>query len=108
MPLTFQEETKLREAFSAIERERRESLRAMFNDTHLRPKSRVEDAKTLAKSAKDAKKSLAAIPGVGVPDLSLPDMNLPSLNLNLFKGWTCGSWWISPCRASRFPTLTST
>ncbi|SHN16467.1 hypothetical protein SAMN05192549_10579 [Duganella sacchari] len=86
MPLTFQEETKLREAFSAIERERRESLRAMFNDTHLRPKSRVEDAKTLAKSAKDAKKSLAAIPGVGVPDLSLPDMNLPSLNLNLFKG----------------------
>ena len=86
MPLTFQEEIQLKEAFALIDKERKESLRAMFDGTQLRPKSRVEDAKALAKSAKDCKKAIGAIPGVGVPDVNMPNLSMPQLNLNLFKG----------------------
>ncbi|RFP08962.1 MULTISPECIES: hypothetical protein [unclassified Duganella] len=81
MPLTFNEEIALQAAFMHIKRERKESLRAMFNGTQLRAKSRVEDAKTLAKDAKDCKKKLGAIPGVAVPHFSVPQ-----LNIDLFKG----------------------
>ncbi|ELX12943.1 hypothetical protein Jab_1c15590 [Janthinobacterium sp. HH01] len=81
MPLTFNEEIALQAAFMHIKRERRESLQAMFNGTQLRPKSRVEDARTLAKDAKDCKKKLSAIPGVAVPHFSVPQ-----LNIDLFKG----------------------
>jgi hypothetical protein len=81
MTLTFKEEIELQAAFMHIKRERRESLHAMFNSTQLRPKSRVEDAKTLAKDAKDCKKKLGAIPGVAVPHFSVPQ-----LNIDLFKG----------------------
>lgn len=83
MPLTMQEEIALRAAFMEIQRERKASLRVMFAGTQLKPKSRLEDAMTLAKEAKTLKKELAAVPGVGIPDLSLP---IPSLNVNLFKG----------------------
>ncbi|GJI88166.1 MULTISPECIES: hypothetical protein [Duganella] len=81
MPLTFKEEIELQAAFMHIKRERRESLQAMFGGTQLRAKSRVEDAKTLAKDAKDCKKKLGAIPGVAVPHFSIPQ-----LNIDLFKG----------------------
>ena len=56
MPITFEEEIELQAAFMHIKRERKESLSAMFSGTQLKPKSRVEDAKTLAKDAKDCKK----------------------------------------------------
>lgn len=62
MPLTFKEEIELQAAFMHIKRERRESLQAMFGGTQLRAKSRVEDAKTLAKDAKDCKKNWAPFP----------------------------------------------
>lgn len=81
MPLTFKEEIELQAAFMHIKRERKESLKAMFGGTQLRAKSRLEDAKTLAKDAKDCKKKLAAIPGVAVPHFSVPQ-----LNIDLFKG----------------------
>jgi hypothetical protein len=81
MPITFEEEIELQAAFMHIKRERKESLNAMFSGTQLKPKSRVEDAKTLAKDAKDCKKKLAAIPGVAVPNFSVPE-----LNIDLFKG----------------------
>ncbi|MES2164552.1 MAG: hypothetical protein V4476_25640 [Pseudomonadota bacterium] len=81
MPLTFKEEIELQAAFMHIKRERKESLRAMFSGTQLKPKSRVEDAKTLAKDAKECKKKLGAIPGVAVPHFSVPQ-----LNIDLFKG----------------------
>lgn len=81
MPLTFNEEIALQAAFMHIKRERKESLKAMFGGTQLRPKSRLEDAKTLAKEAKECKKKLGALPGVSVPDISPLE-----LNLNLFKG----------------------
>jgi hypothetical protein len=81
MPLTFAEEIELRAAFMEIQRERKESLRQMFAGTQLRAKSRVEDAKTLAKEAKAAKEKVAAIPGVG-----LPGLDVPSLNVKIFDG----------------------
>jgi hypothetical protein len=81
MPLSSQEETQLRLAFVEIDNERKESLRKMFAGTQLKPKSRLEDAKTLAQSAKASKDKLAAVPGIAIPNL-----NIPTLNLNLFKG----------------------
>ena len=81
MALTFKEEIELQAAFMHIKRERKESLRAMFAGTQLKPKSRVEDAKALAKSAKESKDKLAALPGVTIPKL-----DVPTLNINLFKG----------------------
>lgn len=81
MALTFQEEIELQAAFMHIKRERRESLQAMFAGTKLKPKSRLEDAKTLAKSAKACKDSLEALPGVAIPSL-----NVPALNIGLLKG----------------------
>lgn len=81
MALTFKEEIELQAAFMHIKRERKESLRAMFVGTQLKPKSRLEDAKTLAKSAKECKDKLAAVPGVAIPRL-----DVPTLNINIFKG----------------------
>ena len=81
MPLSSKEESELQTAFLMIKREREESLRTMFTGTQLKPKSRIEDAKTLAKSAKECKDKLAAVPGVAIPRL-----DVPSLNINLFKG----------------------
>lgn len=80
MALTFNEEIALQAAFMHIKRERRESLQAMFQGTKLRPKSRLDDAKALKKSAEDVKKKLAAVPGVAIPEL-----DVPSFNLSLFK-----------------------
>ncbi|HVZ46858.1 MAG TPA: hypothetical protein VHA82_23830 [Ramlibacter sp.] len=81
MPLTFTEEIELRAAFMEIQRERKESLRQMFTGTQLVAKSRVEDAKTLAKEAKAAKEKVGAIPGVG-----LPELDMPSFNVKIFDG----------------------
>ena len=53
----------------------------MFAGTQLKSKSRVQDAKTLAKEAKTVKEKLAAVPGVHVPNIQAP-----SLNIDIFKG----------------------
>lgn len=81
MPITFAEEIELRAAFMAIKKERKDSLRLMFAGTQLKPKSRLEDAKTLAKEAKACKQKLAAVPGVSVPSL-----DVPSLNIDILRG----------------------
>ena len=81
MALSFAEEIELRAAFMEITRERKESLRRMFAGTQLKPKSRIKDAQTLAKEAKEVKKKIAAVPGVSVPSL-----DIPSLNVNIFHG----------------------
>lgn len=83
MALTFQEEIALRAAFMEIQRERKQSLRAMFEGTRLVRKSKLEDAKEVVKEAKKAKKIVDQIPGVKAPDLDNPFGNL---NLNLLKG----------------------
>ena len=49
MALTFQEEIALRAAFMEIQRERKQSLRAMFEGTRLVRKSKLEDAKEVLK-----------------------------------------------------------
>ncbi len=79
--LSFKEELELEAAFMHIKRERRESLKVMFEGTQLRAKSRREDAQTLAKSAKECKDKLKALPGVDIPKL-----DVPSLNVHLFDG----------------------
>ena len=72
MPLTFKEELALRVAFMAIQTERKQALRAMFEGTQLKPKSLVQDAKDLAKEAKKAKKLASSIPGISPPNLQVP------------------------------------
>ena len=79
--LSFKEELELEAAFMHIKRERRESLKVMFEGTQLRAKSRREDAQTLAQSAKECKDTLKALPGVNIPKL-----DVPSLNVHLFDG----------------------
>ncbi|HAT32152.1 MAG TPA: hypothetical protein DCW29_15240 [Janthinobacterium sp.] len=81
MALTFKEEIELQAAFMHIKRERRESLQAMFGGTKIRAKSRVEDAKALLSSAKECKKTLAALPGVNIPNFAVPE-----LNIDIFRG----------------------
>lgn len=83
MPLSPTEEIELRAAFSAIDKERKDSLRAMFAGTQLQPRSRIADAKTLADEAKAVKAKVAAVPGVGIPSLNAPSLNL---NLSIFHG----------------------
>ena len=83
MALTFQEEIALRAAFMEIQRERKQSLRAMFEGTRLVRKSKLEDAKEVLKEAKKAKKLAEQIPGITPPNLNNP---FGSLNLNLLKG----------------------
>ncbi len=81
MTLSATEQLALDEAFRALEKERKEALRAMFGGTQLEPRSHVADAKTLAKEAKAAKEKIGEVPGLHVPTL-----NAPSLNLAIFKG----------------------
>jgi hypothetical protein len=81
MTLSFQEEIALNAAIMAIKRERSTSLNSMFSGAQLAPKSRLQDAKTLANEAKDCKKKIEAVPGLAIPNLALP-----ALNVNIFKG----------------------
>jgi len=86
VPLTMQEEIRFRAAFMEIKRERRESLRQMFQGTRLVPKSLLDDAKTMATDAKAAVTAVGKVPGVQAPNLALLKVDVPSLNLRLFNG----------------------
>src|SRR5258706_4770118 len=86
VPLTMQEEIRFRAAFMEIKRERRESLKQMFQGTRLVPKSLLQDAKKMATDAKAAVKAVGKVPRVHAPKSRRMKVDLPSLQIHLFYG----------------------
>ena len=80
MGLSFNEEIALRAALMAVRQERKDSLRNMFAGTQLQPKSRVQDALTLAKEAAACAKAAKRLLGkTGIPNLRAPEVDLPGI-----------------------------